>query len=166
MWFLGGRQGPSPLSHTSRPPWIYHSGGSPEKLIQSLSPKMRTAFFLGSSVFTSIFPLIILFYHLTFIQFLLSVVQTSCTSSVLFGVCKVPLQYIIWIPTLNLCLQIWPPPFQIREDFESLITACHEDLQSRMITTLYALNAESRYVTCKLLGIMLLLAYYETQGVR
>ena len=52
-----------------------------------------------------------------------------------------------------------------REDFESVITACHEDLQSRMITTLYALNAESRYVTCKLLGIMPLLAYYETQGV-
>ena len=111
---------------------------------------MRTSIFLGSSFFTSIFPLIILFYHLTFIQFLLSVVQTFCTSSVLFGLCKVPLQYVIWIPTLNLRLQIWPPPFQIREDFGSVITACHEDLQSRMITILYALNAESRYVTCKL----------------
>ena len=33
-----------------------------------------------------------------------------------------------------------------------LITACHEQLQSHMITTLYALNAESRYVTGKLLG--------------
>ena len=39
-------------------------------------------------------------------------------------------------------------------------------LQSRMITTLYALNAESRYVTDKLLGIMTRLAYYETHGVR
>ena len=35
-----------------------------------------------------------------------------------------------------------------------------------MITTLYALNADSRYVTGKLLGIMTLLAYYETHGVR
>ena len=41
-----------------------------------------------------------------------------------------------------------------KRDFGSVITACHEHLQSRMITTLYALNAESRYVTGKLLGIM------------
>ena len=51
---------------------------------------------------------------------------------------------------MNLRLQIWPPPFQIREDFGSVISARHIDLQSRMITILYALNAESRYVTCKL----------------
>ena len=56
-------------------------------------------------------------------------------------------------------------PFQIRQDFGSVITACHKHLQSRMITTLYALNAESRYVTGKLLGIMTLLAYYETHDV-
>ena len=149
MWFLGGRLGPSPLSHTSRPPWIHYSGDRPEKLIQSLSPKMRTSIFLGSSVFTSIFPLNIIFYHLNFIQLLLSVVQTFCTSSVLFGLCKVPLQYVIWIPPLNLRLQIWSPPFQIR-DFGSVITARHVDLQSRMITILYTLNAESGYVTCKL----------------
>ena len=134
MWFLGGRLGPSPLSHTSRPPWIHYSGYRPEKLIQSLSPKMRTSIFLGSSVFTSIFPLIILFYHLTFIKLLLSVVQTFCTSSIVFGLCKVPLQYVIGIPPL----------------FGSVITARHVDLQSRIITILYALNAKSRYVTCKL----------------
>ena len=134
-------------------------------LIRSLSPKMRTAFFLGSSVFTSIFPLIIIFYHLTFIQSLLSNVQTSCTSSGLVTLCKVPLRYVIGIPTPNF-RQIWPPPFHIRQHFGSVITACHEHLQSRMITTLYALNAESRYVTGKLLGIMTLLAYYETHGVR
>ena len=150
MWFLGGRLGPRPLSHTSRPPWIHYSGYRPEKLIQSLLPKLRTSIFLGSSVFTSIFPLIILFYRLTFIQLLLSVVQTFCTSSIVFGLCKVPLQYVIGIPPLKLRLQIWPPPFQIREDFGSVITARHVDLQSRIITILYALNAESRYVTCKL----------------
>ena len=146
-----GRQLPSPLSLRSQPLWNSRSGGKPEKLIRSLSPKMRTAFFLGSSVFTSIFPLIIIFYHLTFIQSLLSNVQTSCTSYELFTLCKVPLRYVIGIETPNF-RQIWQPPFQIKQHFGSVITACHEQLQSRMITTLYALNAESRYVTGKLLG--------------
>ena len=125
---------------------------------------MRTAFFLGSSVFTSIFPLAIIFHYLTFIQSILSNVQTSCTSSRLFTLYKVPLRYVIRIPNSNF-RQIWRLPFQIRQDFGVVINAWSRKLQSRMITTLYALNAESRYVSGKLLGIMTLLAYYETHGV-
>ena len=147
MWFLGGRLGPSPLSHPCRPlgPITLATG---QRSSFKVSRPCCLQAFLGSSVFTSIFPLIILFYHLTFTQLLLSVVQTFCTSFVLFCLCKVPLQYVIWIPPLNLHLQIWP--LQRKGDFGSVLTARHVCHPSRVITILYALNAESRYVICEL----------------
>ena len=111
---------------------------------------LSTHSFLGSNIFTSIFPCIITFSHLTFTQLLLSVVQTFCTSSVLFRLCKVPLRYVIWIPPLNHRLQTWLPPLQIRGNFGSVPTALHVCLPSFMITILYALSAEIRYVICNL----------------
>ena len=78
MWFLGGRLGPSPLSHTSRPLWIHYSGYRPEKFIQSLSPKMRTSIFLGSSVFYIDIP-----FNYPLLSFNLYPIALECCANVL-----------------------------------------------------------------------------------
>ena len=149
MWFLGVARGPSPSSHPRHPlePLLWRPA---RQLICCFSPTLRTRIFLGSSVFASIFPFIIPFPHLTFTQLLLSVVQTFCTSSVLFCLCKVPLQYVIWILPLNHRPQIWLPPLQLRGNFGSVSTALHVCLLFPMTTILYALDAEIRYVTWSL----------------
>ena len=100
----GPHGGPSPSSHMHHPldPLLWRSA---RELICGFSPTLLTRIFLGSSVFASIFPFIILFSHLTFIQLLLSVVQAFCTSAVLLGLCKVPLQCVIWILPLSRRLQ-------------------------------------------------------------
>ena len=149
MWFLGVARGPSPSSHPRHPldPLLWRSA---RELICSFSPTLLTRIFLGSSVFASIFPFIIPFSHLTFIQLLSSVVQAFCTSAVLFCLCKVPLQYVIWILPLNRRLQIWPPLLQLRGNFGSVPTALRVCLLFLMTTILYALDAEIRYVTWSL----------------
>ena len=111
---------------------------------------LSTHSFLGSNIFTSIFPFIITFSHLIFTQLLLSLVQMFCTSSVLFCLCKVPLRYVLWILPLNRHLQTWLPPLQIRGNFGSVPTALHVCLLSLRTTILYALGAEIRYVKCSL----------------
>ena len=96
--------------------------------------------------FTSIFPFITIFSLLTFTQLLLSVVQTFCTSAVLFRVCKVHLRYEIWIQHQSRRHQIWPLPIQNKGNFGSVLTAHHVCLRFYMIIIPYALSAEIRYV--------------------
>ena len=65
-------------------------------------------------------------YHLlsfNLTQVLLSFVQTLCTSSVLLNLCKVPLQYVIWILLLHHGLQTWRPT---GGNFGSVSTALHD----------------------------------------
>ena len=140
-----GSPGLSPLSHTSRTPldlslWRQSREANSKSLAHAVYKHCWARVF-----FTSIFPLIILFYHFPFTQLLLSVVQTFCTSFISIGLCKVPLLYVIWIQPLNLRLQIWP--LQRKGDFGSVLIVHHGCHPSRMTTILYALNAESRYVT-------------------
>ena len=144
-----GRQGSQPLVSSASPLGPIALATSQTAHLEFLAHAAHTHL-LGSSVFTSIFPFIIPFSHLTFTQLLLSVVQTFCTSSVLFCLCKVPLQYVIWILPLNRRLQIWLPPLQLRGNFGSVLTALHVCLLYLMTTTLYALDAEIRYVTWSL----------------
>ena len=76
MWFLGGRLGPSPLSHTSRPPREAH----PKSLAQNANKHL-----LGlECFFTSIFPLIILF-----LSFNLYPIALECCANVLHKFCIV-----------------------------------------------------------------------------
>ena len=85
MWFLGGRQGPSPLSHTSRPPWIYHSGGSPEKLIRKSLAQNANSIFLGLECFYIDIP-----FNYSLLLFNLYPIPLECCANVLHKFC------IIW----------------------------------------------------------------------
>ena len=127
-------------------PWNPRPGGRPGYSIKVFSPMLARHSFLGSYIFTSIFPFFITFSHLTFTQLLLSVVQTFCTSSVLFRLCKVPLRYVIWIQHLSRRHQTWLLPIQNKGNFGSVLSALLVCLRSFMITICYALSAETRYV--------------------
>ena len=123
---------------------------SARTLIRSFSPVLARHSFFGLEYFTSIFPFIITFSFLTFTQLLLSVVQTFCASSVLFRLCKVPLRYVIWILHLSHRLQTWPRPIQNKGNSGSVLAVPRACLPFSMITILYALSAETRYVICNL----------------
>ena len=141
-----GRLGSQPPLSYRVLPWNPRPGDQPGYFINVLSRILARHSIFALVFFTSIFPFITIFSFLTFTQLLLSVLQTFCTSAVLFRVCKVRLRYDIWIQHQSGRHQIWPLPIQNKGSFGSVLTAHHVCLRFYMIIIPYALSAEIRYV--------------------
>ena len=125
-----GRQGPSPFVSSASPRGPLALATSQAAHLKFLAHAAHTHL-LGLECFDIDIPFIITFSHLIFTQLLLSLVQTFCTGYVLFCLCKVPLQYVIWILPLNRRLQTWLPPLQLRGNFGSVLTALHACLHRK-----------------------------------